>query len=281
MTSVVLATWERFPRGWDDDVGLVAALAARGVAARWQVWGDPVDAELVVLRSTWDYTWRLPEFLDWCAGVPRLANALPVVEWNTDKAYLPRLAEAGVAAVPTELVAPGERPDWPDGPFVLKPSVGAGARGFGVFTDHDAASAHLARLHEAGKTVMVQPFQHSVTDEGEVAQVFFGGLYSHAFAKSAPAAEAIDATGFRPSTSSPLAAPQPAYRAVAEDAMDAAAEMLGMRRTEFLYARVDVVRGVAGAPLLLELELVEPGLGFGHADPGAPHRFAAAVARLG
>lgn len=280
MTEVVLATFHGFPDGYRDDAGLVPALAARGVPARWQVWGEPVDAGLVVLRSTWDYTWRVPEFLAWCATVPRLANPLPVIEWNTDKAYLLELTKAGVPVVPTELVVPGVAPDWPDGEFVLKPSVGAGARGFGRFTDHAAATDHLAALHAAGKTAMLQPFLSSVAVEGEVALVYFGGEYSHAFAKSAPADEPINASGLRPSTAAPLAQPEPAYRALAEDVLDAAAALLDRRRTELLYARVDLVRGEDGAPLLLELELVEPNLGFTHADPQATRRFADAIARV-
>lgn len=279
MSRVVLATFDGFPDGYTDDADLVAALAARGVDARWQVWGEPADADLVVLRSTWDYTWRVPEFLAWCASVPRLANPLPVVEWNTDKGYLLELAKAGVPVVPTELLVPGERPDWPDGEFVLKPSVGAGARGFGRFTDHAAATDHLATLHAAGRTAMLQPFLSSVAAEGEVALVYFGGEYSHAFAKSAPADEPVNASGLRPSTPSPLAAPEPAYRSLAEDVLDAAATQLGRRRTELLYARVDVVRGDDGAPVLLELELVEPNLGFTQADPRATRRFADAIAR--
>lgn len=279
MSEVVLATFDGFPDGNPDEAGLVAALADRGVSARWQVWGEPADADLVVLRSTWDYTWRLPEFVAWCATVPRLANPLPVVEWNTDKAYLLELANAGVPVVATELVVPGERPDWPDGEFVLKPSVGAGARGFGRFTDHAAATEHLADLHAAGKTAMLQPFVHSVASEGEVALVYFGGEYSHAFAKSAPAAEPVNDSGLRLSTRSPLACPEPAYQSLAEDVLDAAAAWLDRRRTELLYARVDLVRGDDGAPVLLELELVEPNLGFTSADPQATRRFADAIAR--
>jgi hypothetical protein len=279
VTEVVLATFDALPDGHPSDAGLVAALADRGVPARWQVWGEPVDAGLVVLRSTWDYTWRVPEFLAWCASVPRLANPLPVIEWNTDKGYLLELAKAGVPVVPTELVVPGALPDWPDGEFVLKPSVGAGARGFGRFTDHAAATEHLAALHAAGKTAMLQPFLSSAAVEGEVALVYFGGEYSHAFAKSAPADEPVNASGLRPSTPSPLAEPEPAYRALAEDVLDATATQLDRRRSELLYARVDLVRGDDGAPVLLELELVEPNLGFTSADPQATRRFADAIAR--
>ncbi len=44
-----------------------------------------------------------------------------------------------------------------------------------------------------------------------------------------------------------------------------------------LYARVDLVPGPDGAPLLIELELVEPSLFLAHA-PGAADRLATAIA---
>ncbi len=43
-----------------------------------------------------------------------------------------------------------------------------------------------------------------------------------------------------------------------------------------LYARVDLIAGLDGHPVLLELELTEPSLYLGHAD-GAPERFADAI----
>ena len=62
-------------------------------------------------------------------------------------------------------------------------------------------------------------------------------------------------------------------RGVAEATRDA----LPWPRDALLYARVDLVRGGDGAPLVLELELAEPslflGLGF-----GAAARLAAAIA---
>jgi hypothetical protein len=45
-----------------------------------------------------------------------------------------------------------------------------------------------------------------------------------------------------------------------------------------LYARVDLIPGPDGAPLLVELELTEPSLFLGHAADAA-RRFADAIAR--
>ena len=48
-----------------------AALKKRGLHARWLSWDAPatMDADLVILRATWDYIDRLDEFLDWTRSV--------------------------------------------------------------------------------------------------------------------------------------------------------------------------------------------------------------------
>ena len=47
-----------------------------------------------------------------------------------------------------------------------------------------------------------------------------------------------------------------------------------------LYARVDLIPGADGEPVLLELELTEPSLFFGHAADAAPRLADAILARL-
>ncbi len=108
---IVLAGCPALPEGDGDDAGLVAALRARGLHARWLSWDDPatLDADLVILRATWDYTDRLDEFLDWTRQVPHLLNAPQVVAWNADKRYLADLSAAGVPTVPRAFFAPGEQ----------------------------------------------------------------------------------------------------------------------------------------------------------------------------
>ncbi|XVS62457.1 ATP-grasp domain-containing protein [Actinosynnema sp. CA-299493] len=275
--KVVFATCDALPAGDGDDDALVEALADVGVHASWAAWGTPASADLVVLRSTWDYPERLPEFLAWCDAEPALANPASVVRWNTDKTYLVDLARHGVPVVPTAVAGPGFA-DWPDGEFVVKPTVGAGSRGAlrVAAGDHATAAAHLAAL---GVPALVQPYQSHVDSVGETAMVFLGGQYSHAFTKGAmltPDAE-YDESGLYIVERLTGATPSPAQRRVAEDVLDAAATLTGLRRPDFLYARVDLIPGPDHAPLLLELELVEPSLGFRHTDTTAPLRFASAV----
>ncbi|GGK02749.1 ATP-grasp domain-containing protein [Pilimelia anulata] len=283
-TAVVLASCARCPAGDGDEAALPGLLAARGVPARWQPWdaGPPPPGALVVLRATWDYTDRPADFLAWAAAVPRLANPYPVLRRNTDKRYLLRLAAAGVPVVPTAVREPGEPLGPVAGPIVVKPAVGAGARGAGRFdpATADAAAAHLRALHAAGRAALVQPYQPAVDAEGETALVFVGGRYSHAFTKGAMLSVGPgDPAGgelYRSERLAPVGA-APALVAFARRCLDAAAADAGVAVADLLYGRVDVVRGPAG-PLVLEVELTEPSLGFRQADPARLAAFADAIA---
>lgn len=286
--QVLLASCTGLPGSDGDESGLVAALEALGVRAAWARWDDAdadfAAADLVVLRSTWDYEYRREEFLKWCESVPHLANPAHVARWNTDKAYLVDLAERDVPVIPTRILEPQDRPEWPSTEFVVKPAVGAGSRGARRFrpAEHDAAAEHLSALRAEGTRAVVQPYQPAVDREGETALVFFRGTYSHAFGK-APMLPAEDAAALDPAgpfAGEKLRPVRPAedLRCAAEDVLDAACGVLGLGRTELLYARVDVVRDAAGAPLLLELEVTEPALGFAQTDAAAAlDRFASAV----
>ncbi|AXX32589.1 hypothetical protein KCV87_29580 [Actinosynnema pretiosum subsp. pretiosum] len=279
--KVVLSTCDPLPDGDVDDAPLVGALADLGVHAEFSVWDAgpaAASADLVVLRSPWDYPEKLDAFLPWADSLPALANPAHVVRWNADKAYLVELASDGVAVVPTALATPGFA-DWPrDVEFVVKPTVGSGSRGALRVAPNDVATAerHLAEL---AAPALVQPYQSGVDSAGETALVFFAGRYSHAFTKGAMLTEdaVYDETGLYLLERLGPAAPPAAYRRLAEDVLDAATARCGLRRSELLYARVDLIPGPGGAPLLLELELVEPALGFRQADAGAPLRFASAI----
>lgn len=278
---VLFAGCAQLPEGDGDESGVLAALATLGIDAGWAPWDDPdVDfsaAELVVLRATWDYAERRDEFLDWCAGLDNLRNDGSVARWNTDKRYLAELAGAGVSTVPTALVEPGADTAWPAGEFVIKPVVGAGSRGAARFRadEHAQAAEHLAALHADGQAALVQPYQGHVDAEGETALVFFGGEYSHAFTKAAMlTGSELDGSGLYVSERLGVTRPETAAYELAEQALDTAAKLLGITRSEFLYARVDVVRMADGSFAVLELELTEPSLGFAYADSGAADRFA-------
>ena len=283
---VALVTCRQLPMGDEDGPLLRAACTAAGLDADWLVWDDPAvdwgSYDLVVIRSTWDYPLRRDEFLGWARAVPRLANPADVVRWNTDKTYLRDLAAAGVPVVPTSWLDPsdldpGDEVRLPrNGDYVVKPAVSAGAHDTARYAPEDAEQAreHAARLLAAGQRVMVQPYLTAVDDVGETALLYCGGDYSHAIRKG-PLLTGRDAVVeglYKPETIDPRE-PSPAERAVADAAL---AEVPG-GAGRLLYARVDLLPGPDGAPLLLELELTEPSFFLGSAS-GAADRFARAVA---
>ena len=139
MTRVAIATC-RGENVDPDSAVLLGALSDEGVTGEMRVWDDPKvqwsDYELVVLRSTWDYAARRDEFLAWARAVPRLANPYEVVVYSSDKHYLADLANRGVSVVPSMFCDVGERPEFPDVNFVVKPCVWAGS------IDADRYGAH-------------------------------------------------------------------------------------------------------------------------------------------
>jgi hypothetical protein len=278
--TAILVSCKELPSGDGDDDAVLPALSSLGFSVSWAPWDSGADfasADAVILRATWDYAARRAEFLAWCESVPSLLNSAAVVRWNTDKAYLVELLDAGLPVVPTVLVEPGSPARFPSSEFVVKPSVGAGSRGAARFAAGADASAHVAALHTEGHTAMIQPYQSSVDTEGELALVYLGGIYSHAFAKSAMLGSTMDESGLYLTEELAPAEPSADAVALAEDVLDVASALLGILRAELLYARVDLVRGPDGKPLLLELELTEPSLGFRQTDPAAATRFASAV----
>ena len=114
MTRVALVTCALFPELTDDDRLVAAALAERGAEVLVWDWQrpSPGDADLVVLRSPWNYPEHPEAFRRWLderAVDGRLVNSAPAVRWNLHKGYLAQLAGAGVPCVPT-VVLPGARP---------------------------------------------------------------------------------------------------------------------------------------------------------------------------
>ncbi len=288
MTALVaFVTCTDIPELEADDRLALAPLEALDIAVEPAVWDADVDwsrFDLAVLRSPWDYSPRRDAFVAWAESVPRLANDAATVTWNTDKRYLDDLAHAGVPVVPTTWITAGE--SWvlpvagPDAAeFVIKPAVSAGSRDTGRYDMADPAhrehaTAHVTRLLDAGRAVMIQPYLTAVDTFGETALIFFDGVYSHAIRKG-PMLDGPDfgtAGLFKPEAIT-AREPSPAEHAVASQVLLSMPDFVGRP----LYARVDLIPGPDGDPLLVELELTEPSLFFEHAA-AAPARFAAAVA---
>ncbi|GAA2127591.1 hypothetical protein [Nocardioides bigeumensis] len=278
--SVLLATCADRPEGEPNAAVLDAALAARGIDSRWVRWDDPAvrwsEAGLVAVRSTWDYTHRLDDFLVWARQVEQetlLLNGADVFAWNSDKAYLtglgdlpvvPTVALAGRWGLVGAVAALGRV-------AVVKPRVGAS--GHGVVLASDAADPVLAGVPDV--PLVVQPLVESIRTEGEHSIFMIDGR-ARGRVRKVPGRGEIRAHEERGAVVSPVSLDEDVV-ALAEAALVRAGEITG-RRID--YARVDLLRH-EGRWCVGELELIEPGL-YLDVLPGLAEPFADLVAaRLG
>ncbi|QIX25713.1 hypothetical protein ncot_03240 [Nocardioides sp. JQ2195] len=283
MTRALLVTFSLLPDGEHGGEALVPALAERGVESRWVSWDDPeVDwaaADVIAVRSTWDYHRRHDDFMAWARRVDQLTtllNGAAVFEWNADKSYLIELGER-VAVVPTGLLDDSNLRGGLEAaldrhnPAVLKGRVSAA--GVGVVVVEAADDQRLSGL-TVGPWV-VQPLVESVRTEGEASVFVIGGEVVSQVNKLPGDGEirVHEEYGGR-------SMPVPIVPEHAELALAAVAAAEAITGAGLDYARVDMMRLADGTLAVSELELIEPGLYLdllpGNADP-----FADLVARTG
>lgn len=246
---------------------------------------DWAGFDAVILRSTWDYADRLPEFLDWLQRVDSettLINDVDVVRWSTDKRYLADLAAEGIEIAPTAFVAPGETAPDVTGLHVVKPAVGAGSNG-ARRCESDEVADHVALLHADGHTAMVQPYLDRLDELGETAQCFVVApgatdelVLSHAFRKSAilTSTDVEQKGGLFAKEEIAPRTPNDAELDLARRALDTD---VVRRLGSIVFARVDIAphRSADGIDsyVVMELELIEPSFYF-HTNPATVDAFA-------
>jgi hypothetical protein len=278
---VRLVTAAHLPDLLPDDQELLHALRRRGVETAVDVWDDPaVDwatAPLTVVRSVHDYHLRRDDFIAWIdriEAVTRVCNPPEIIRWNSHKSYLRRLAESGIATVPTAWARQGEPVDlgelmaarsWSE--VIVKPAVSASAHATLKVGGANLAAgrAHLTELLRS-VDALVQPYLYEFETKGETSVIWLGGEQTHSVRRP-------------PGIHIP-------YGAMMGTPMDAPQHELDFARTVYewiapepLYARVDVLDTRDHGLCLLELELVEPALYLGHSTAFAD-TFAAAVCKL-
>jgi len=258
---------------WAYDVE-AAALEAGGMtveALAWNAGRDLAGYHLILPLVAWGYHQQVAQWHSWldqaeAARLP-IANPVPLLRWNSDKAYLAELCAAGVPTVPSMMIdvldersLAEARTQFGD-ELVIKPLVSASAYGTHRLGPNDPVPEAVR-----GWRMLAQPWLRSITDSGEWSAIYFDGRFSHAVAKVPRAGE------FRV---------QPEHGGnisrcdLPADAREVAAAALAQAPTPSTYARVDLVRGNDGGLEVIELELIEPALWLEHApDPSA---FPAAV----
>lgn len=259
-----------------------AALAGAGLAVEQRVWSDPGDLagfDLILPLFAWGYQ---RDVSVWYALLDRLegeglpvVNPVPVLRWNSDKAYLAELGARGVSVVPTAEVAALDPASLADAraalgvdELVIKPAISGGADG-----THRIAPGDPIPADALGQRRLVQPLMPGILAEGEFSLFFFGGVFSHAIVKRPASGD------FR--VQEQFGGREESWEASAA-ARDLAAVALAAAPAAPVYARVDMVGDGAGALHIMELELIEPSLFLHHApDKGAAFGRAAAGAVLG
>ena len=180
MAEILLASCAALPDG-GPEAHLPELFAPRGVEAQLGGLGRPApsiwsSADLVAIRTTWDYAEKLDSFISWTRVVAqqtRLVNTAEVIAWNTDKRYLERVARMGLRrrSRPTsstthrELEAALTSHDS----AVVKPVVGVA--GIGLVVWHRAMIRCHALTGRCWSSLLVE----SVRTHGEVSIFVMGG----------------------------------------------------------------------------------------------------------
>ena len=261
-TALAMADIETTPMAWTSHVEDASALTAFPLVLPVIAWGYHRDHE----------RW-LRACATWAAAGVRMMNPAAVLGWNSDKSYLGRLADRGVAIPETLWVDDVTQADV-DSAFdrlgtdtvIAKPRVSGGAW-------KTVRLNRGERLEGAPEgPAMIQPYLPAIESEGETSLLFFGGRLSHVVNKRPVAGEFRIQVQFGGQY---VALPEPP-----EGALALAEATLAAIDEDLLYARIDMARAPDGRWRLMEAELIEPDFYLGSAPDGG-RAFAEAVrARL-
>jgi glutathione synthase/RimK-type ligase-like ATP-grasp enzyme len=243
-----------------DDNLAVKELQTHGFQVSTLPWDQEADwkqFDLVIIRTTWDYTQRPQEFLEkmkLIASQTKLVNSYEVVKWNYHKGYLGELQKQAVKIVPTVFFSYPANislpSDWNFSQYILKPCISASAHKTMIVSEQDIKNnAYQKDLH-AGDW-MLQPFLEEIK-QGEISLHYFNKTFSHAILKVPKSGDfrvqeehGGDIQSFVPD----------------QKILQEAQALLTLLPFDLLYARVDFVP-YQGQYLLMELELIEPALYF-------------------
>jgi glutathione synthase/RimK-type ligase-like ATP-grasp enzyme len=258
-----------------DDQLLQEALDQLGISSVRVDWSCPDEDwsgyRCAVFRTTWDYFDRFDEFSAWLDKVQsltQLCNTPSLIRWNMDKHYLADLESRGVIVVPSRYVERGttvclqdllDEAGWCDA--VIKPCVSGAARHtYRVHRNNAGEMDAVVRRLLANESLLLQPFQQGIVEQGEDALIMLNGRFSHAVRKVAKPGDfrVQDDHGgsvhhYEPTT---------AQIELAEHAM-------AVCHSVPTYGRVDMIQDNHGGYAVMELELIEPELWLRYHPPAA------------
>lgn len=282
--AIAIVTASTVPHPDLNETSLIETLTSLGFDAKSVAWDDPgvnwSDFAVAVIRSTWNYELQRERFVAWAYSASEettVLNPPSVIEWNTDKSYLLTLANLGVPVIQSSFTAPGELWQLPSetDEFVIKPSVGGGARGCGRFS---AASVDMAKtlvdtIHASGRTVITQPHMRNIDISGERVLIFIDGTFSHCVLRG----PILDRDG--KFTDTTIGWKTVRRFTPSEQAIQIAEHALVALGAQALpYARVDIISDDDDNLCILEIELTEPCLFLEH-DKDSVNRLAQAIAK--
>lgn len=288
MKSIALVTYSGKPELSSSDQTLLNPLKQRGIQAIPAIWNDATidwqQFDAVVLRSCWDYYKHAEAFRQWLSqleglDVP-LHNAQKTILWNMKKTYLRDLEQQGIRLIPTfwaktaiNLNETLQSNGWDQ--VVLKPVMGASAYGIHLVStsdSHEKQSLFDSMLQDG--QVMIQPVIKEIQD-GELSLIFFQDKFHYAIRKT-PGAGTIFVNLAYGGSYMATAVDDKTIN-TAQSILSVAHELTG--QDSFLYARVDGIL-IDNEFVLMELELVEPGLFMDILSTDASERFADVIAKV-
>lgn len=254
MANIVLATSLLWPEP-ASDAPLRDALIDRGhlmQSVPWNAEGQTafLQADMVLLRSCWDYFEAPEKFLAWLdelesKNVP-VRNRVPLVRWNFDKSYLLELKAAGFNVPETLLVDPRdhasikeamEQHGWQQA--ILKPVSGQSGKFVELLELSQSESWPISEMPT--QQALLQDLQADVKERGETLLFFFNGKFSYAVQR----------------LPKPVDGRSRIQVEVSDSIVSQAEKILNHLEEVPLYARIDgLIRGETF--LLMELELIEP-----------------------
>ena len=280
MKTIGYVSYQDDPNDPDPDLDipfLVPALEALGNnvdVINWQTTTNFLKYDLLVIRSPWDYAQNFNQFHNWlhlANSQVKVINPVAVIDENIDKRYLLKLAAAGIEIIPTQVlesIAGLNDIELHEGKMVMKPVIGAGARG-AFIVDYGSNLEDLCKRHFSATEIplLVQPYLKEVDHPGEIAVVCCKGEIVHSIIKR-PALSDGGHGDFAANVDISTELTK-----FINQIMEF--EIAGSQISELVYSRIDVVPTAEGFKLM-ELELIEPFL-FLPMNPNSTQVFATAI----